>query len=1117
MTTTAASLPGIVFETDAPNPSHVLPRMDIAGFVGYAARGPLHTPVAIESVGRLRDVFGPDLELAWDDAQRTMLTSNLGRAVEQFFASEGRRCWVIRAAMLGEDGAEANEFPVPGLIDADGMPVRAQARATGTWSDDLRVGAVVDRRVIGQADYLPADDLILLTRPEVDVRSGDLLELALSDGMIRFATVKSVSLESAGTPRVRVDLSVHDWFHPDRDLGSGTCTAFFVRRNSDLQIPLPNGVLESGGFTYVVDANEQRPEVGDELHLTLLDSGDGVVIDVEALLIADDELSGQVAVTIEGDSRWHASARIMYADGAVPMLVTCAVRENGGYWVEFDLGADDRHPGFADILQVTLTGSDDVVWMTIADVEFAQVDDTTITVRAFATESLWPAAAPAIADPTRVRVTRICFDLLIWTDLQLVQRLGDLGCSAGDALELPMQRREETLATTRVFTIGDDVPPRFWGRLPIDEIAFQINDGQAVVPVEGTAEHDAHEPRFSLAGPLEQASVYLPLGMALMPIATATAGAVEGSLRDSLEREGIDEHTWSTFVDDRFASTKTGSLASGIRSLIYEADDAQPLRGLHALWPLSEVTIAAVPDAGQPGWQDAALDGRISPLTAPAALEAEFGHAWLTVRWASIDGAGVIYELAESADPAFEVASTVATGTALHTHLPLGACDVRYFRVRARVEDVVGPWSATLVVAPPTDFDACEPRTVDVPDISLGEQPLALSWTAVDDATGYSIESSPDPTFAAIAVQTGVIKPADLDQQIDSLGQTTLIASLTDATPHSALGELAADLHGAEIRYFRVRAWRGHTPSPWSDTVAWSDVSESRWRTIARPAGELHEPSLSAHRALLRLCAARGDVMSVLTVPHDHDDSEVKWHAAALRSRQDDEAGASMVPALSADEHVALTHGALYHPWVATRPAGKVTSTPRPVDGLMAGLMAKLALTEGAWRAPANVPLPGALSLTPTIPRVTLLDQLESHVNVVRDEPSGFITLSSITLSDVQELSQIGSRRLMSLLRRLAQREGDQLAFESNSAATRERVFFTFTTLLEQMFTRGAFAGSSPAQAFQVVVDETINTQQTIDRGQLFVELKVAPAMPLRFLTVRLVQVDGQIIAVEEA
>jgi phage tail sheath protein FI len=48
------------------------------------------------------------------------------------------------------------------------------------------------------------------------------------------------------------------------------------------------------------------------------------------------------------------------------------------------------------------------------------------------------------------------------------------------------------------------------------------------------------------------------------------------------------------------------------------------------------------------------------------------------------------------------------------------------------------------------------------------------------------------------------------------------------------------------------------------------------------------------------------------------------------------------------------------------------------------------------------------------------------------------------------------------------------------------------------------------------VVGDPPNSRQSLDAGRLIVELKVAPSMPLEFLTVRLVR-SGERLSVEAA
>jgi phage tail sheath protein FI len=74
-----------------------------------------------------------------------------------------------------------------------------------------------------------------------------------------------------------------------------------------------------------------------------------------------------------------------------------------------------------------------------------------------------------------------------------------------------------------------------------------------------------------------------------------------------------------------------------------------------------------------------------------------------------------------------------------------------------------------------------------------------------------------------------------------------------------------------------------------------------------------------------------------------------------------------------------------------------------------------------------------------------------------------------------------------------------------------------FTFLLTDMFSRGAFAGATPVESFRVVTSGAINTNADRDAGRFFVELQIAPSLPLQFLTIRLSQSGERFTVLEEA
>jgi len=181
----------------------------------------------------------------------------------------------------------------------------------------------------------------------------------------------------------------------------------------------------------------------------------------------------------------------------------------------------------------------------------------------------------------------------------------------------------------------------------------------------------------------------------------------------------------------------------------------------------------------------------------------------------------------------------------------------------------------------------------------------------------------------------------------------------------------------------------------------------------------------------------------------------------------------------------------------------------------MIGLMAKRALRRGAWLAPANEPMLDVLALAPDIPSNRRLDLQEAHINLVRHEPRGFLVLDADTLSDDIDLRSINVRRLLILLRRQALRLGATYVFEPNNEAFRRVVERGFTEMLDGMFDRGAFAGTTAASSYQVVTDASLNTPESVEQGRFIVELRVAPSLPLSFVTIRLIQTSDRSLAME--
>jgi len=211
-------LPGVRFDAPTPALSEVLPRMDIACFVGFAANGPVDVPVVVESLAAFEAVFGAELTLL-NDAQGQPVRALLHPSVRQFFSQGGRRAWVIR--VMGP-GSVSAQFPVPRMLQLQRSkagkawqvaPAFLRARSPGDWADALRLHAeTVATPLSVTPQRLTGDDLTLHAHgpSALGLVVGDVLRLTVADGEWVFGRVSQLgATRNDGQGRLQRELHLH--------------------------------------------------------------------------------------------------------------------------------------------------------------------------------------------------------------------------------------------------------------------------------------------------------------------------------------------------------------------------------------------------------------------------------------------------------------------------------------------------------------------------------------------------------------------------------------------------------------------------------------------------------------------------------------------------------------------------------------------------------------------------------------------------------------------------------------------------------------------------------------------------------------------------------------------
>ncbi|SFU59450.1 phage tail sheath family protein [Pseudoduganella namucuonensis] len=200
--------------------------------------------------------------------------------------------------------------------------------------------------------------------------------------------------------------------------------------------------------------------------------------------------------------------------------------------------------------------------------------------------------------------------------------------------------------------------------------------------------------------------------------------------------------------------------------------------------------------------------------------------------------------------------------------------------------------------------------------------------------------------------------------------------------------------------------------------------------------------------------------------------------------------------------------GAAYHPWlVASRKllggdgTGPGQLRPLPPAAVAAGIIARKEIERGIHFGPANEVARAIVNLAEPQPRDRAGVFHPLGMNCFVRAPDGVELVSARTLSRDRQWRQLSVRRIMLMLRRTLLRETQWAVFEPNGPTLWRDLSHAIENLLLRLFRAGAWAGATPGESYFVSIGRE---QARLDRGELLVEIGVAPAEPLEFIVLRL-------------
>ena len=193
------------------------------------------------------------------------------------------------------------------------------------------------------------------------------------------------------------------------------------------------------------------------------------------------------------------------------------------------------------------------------------------------------------------------------------------------------------------------------------------------------------------------------------------------------------------------------------------------------------------------------------------------------------------------------------------------------------------------------------------------------------------------------------------------------------------------------------------------------------------------------------------------------------------------------------------SYGATYWPWcqVFSGPMGKLVWVPASV--VMGGVFAFTDEVSAPWFAPAGVTRGGIPNVVKVERKLSLNDRntlYTDNVNPLATFPGeGVVVFGQKTLQQkASALDRVNVRRLLIALKNYIGAVGRTLVFEQNTAVTRNRFLNQVNPYLDNVVQKQGL------YAYKVVMDESNNTPDVVDRNQLIGQIYIQPTKTAEFV-----------------
>jgi len=209
--------------------------------------------------------------------------------------------------------------------------------------------------------------------------------------------------------------------------------------------------------------------------------------------------------------------------------------------------------------------------------------------------------------------------------------------------------------------------------------------------------------------------------------------------------------------------------------------------------------------------------------------------------------------------------------------------------------------------------------------------------------------------------------------------------------------------------------------------------------------------------------------------------------------------GSNVASAATAAQGQNSNYAAAYWPWVQLFSSALGKSVWVPPTTVIGGVYAFNDQVGASWFAPAGLNRGGIPSVLRAERKLSQADRdtlYEANVNPLATFPGeGVVVFGQKTLQKKQTaLDRVNVRRLLIALKNYIGQVGNNLVFEQNTNVTRNRFLSQVNPYLESVVQRQGL------YAYKVVMDDSNNTPDVIDRNQLVGQIYIQPTKTAEFI-----------------